>query len=277
MRSRCRNSVGLNAVGTSGGILWNFQLSARSLALGLAARTNGVGRWMIAIPVKRWGNRKRMPGQQTGFRRSRRGVLVWSPDRWAMGGLNAPRRRLDLRRWATRAAAQDRARVYPPSAEQARGPSGSPLRVRVPAEVFDRLTATAGRRTHTGREALSWTLVQAPAAPCRMCREEIEPRGGPSAWAPGFSFAKLKITRRVFILPRPRWRLRHDKAEAGERQARGGRGMTGARWDDSRDDCCGKTIRVMVRLPVWGKGGRRERDVPADSTGRSTSRRMVCD
>lgn len=49
LRSRCRNSVGLNAVGTSGGILWNFQLRARSLALGLAARTNGVGRWMVGI------------------------------------------------------------------------------------------------------------------------------------------------------------------------------------------------------------------------------------
>ena len=73
------------------------------------------------------------------------------------------------------------------------------------------------------------------------------------------------------------WRFRDDKAEAGERQARGGRGMTGARWDDSRDDCCGKTIGVMVRLPVWGKGGWRERDGPADSAGRSASRRMECD
>ena len=65
-------------------------------------------------------------------------------------------------------------------------------------------------------------------------------------------------------------------AKGGEGR-RGGRGMTGARWDDSRDDCCGKTIGVMVRLPVWGKGGWRERDGPADSAGRSASRRMECD
>jgi len=38
-----------------------------------------------------------------------------------------------------------------------------------------------------------------------------------------------------------------------------------------------KTIGVMVRLPVWDKGERRERDGPADSTGRFGARRMACD
>jgi hypothetical protein len=38
-----------------------------------------------------------------------------------------------------------------------------------------------------------------------------------------------------------------------------------------------KTIGVMVRLPVWDKGERRERDGPADSTGRFWVRRMAYD
>jgi hypothetical protein len=73
------------------------------------------------------------------------------------------------------------------------------------------------------------------------------------------------------------WTFRDDKAEPGERQARVGRDTIGARWDHSCDDRFGKALRVMVRMPVSGRGGRRERDGPAYSTGRAASRRMVCD
>ena len=73
------------------------------------------------------------------------------------------------------------------------------------------------------------------------------------------------------------WRFRGDETKAGERQAKVGRGLIGARWDESGDDCCGNAITVMVRMPVSGKGGRRERDGAADSMGRSVSHRMVCD
>lgn len=68
-----------------------------------------------------------------------------------------------------------RARVYPPSAGQARGASGPALRPWVPPGTLTALDRRGGGVV----EALSWTLVQAPAAPCRMCRKEIEPRGGP--------------------------------------------------------------------------------------------------
>src|SRR5258707_5786400 len=73
------------------------------------------------------------------------------------------------------------------------------------------------------------------------------------------------------------WTFRDDKAEPGERQARVGRDTIGARWDHSWDDRFGKALRVMVRMAVSGRFGRRERDRPASNTGRAASRRISSD
>src|SRR4029077_8902694 len=73
------------------------------------------------------------------------------------------------------------------------------------------------------------------------------------------------------------WRLWNDGAKPGGRRARIGRGVIETRGDDSRDDRCVDIFRLMVRLPVLGKGGQRERGGRADNTGRLVSRSMVGD
>jgi hypothetical protein len=50
-------------------------------------------------------------------------------------------------------------------------------------------------------------------------------------------------------------RFQDTKAKAGKRQAQSGRGMTGARWNDSRDDFCDQTAGVMVRCLFGIKTG----------------------
>lgn len=103
-------------------------------------------------------------------------------------------------------------------------------------------------------------------------------------WALGLAARANGVGRRMVAIAVMRrgirdecWTWRDDKAETGERQARGDGGMIGACWDESCDDRCGKVLRVMVRMPVSGRGVRRERDGPAYSTGKSASHRMVCD
>ena len=50
----------------------------------------------------------------------------------------------------------------------------------------------------------------------------------------------------------------NDEAKPGGRRARIGRGVIETRGDDSGDDRCVDIFRLMVRLPVLGKGGQRE-------------------
>src|SRR5258708_19221025 len=70
------------------------------------------------------------------------------------------------------------------------------------------------------------------------------------------------------------WTFRDDKAEPGERQARVGRDTIGARWDHSCDDRFGKALRVMVRMPVSGRGGRPEQHRPPYTPGTPPPPRM---
>lgn len=119
-----------------------------------------------------------MPGQQDRLPPVSAGCPCVVTRPMGYGGSKAPRRRRDLRRGDTRGCS-DRARVYHPFCRAGAGAVGVTLTGAGAGGSLRPLTATAGRRTHTGRWALGWTLVQAPAAPCRMCRKEIEPRGGP--------------------------------------------------------------------------------------------------
>src|SRR5271169_2916031 len=91
----------------------------------------------------------------------------------------------------------------------------------------------------------------------------------------GLGWAASMVVRRDS--PMGCWRLWDDKAELGGRRARIGRGVIETRGNDSRDDRCGEIFRLMVRLPVLGKGGQRERDGHAYSTDRFVSRWLVCD
>jgi hypothetical protein len=92
-----------------------------------------------------------------------------------------------------RSAVAQAARVYSPLAEQARGPSGSPLPVQVPAGVFDRTCRRGHGVVHLQRREALCRASRVPAALACRCGEGMSPGIFHRAVVPGFSFAKSEM------------------------------------------------------------------------------------